>query len=167
MRSIFVLPSPRPQTPVKYSHTLLVIFTSALFPPGCGATGSTPTPEANPVPTISSVLPSTIIAGATAPTLMINGGGFIQSSTVQWNQSNRTPTFVSSTQLQVALTAADVALGGTLQIVVVNPAPGGGASSAATFTISNPAPQISGISPSTVSTIDSGSMVTVTGTGFV
>jgi hypothetical protein len=164
-----VLPSPRLQTPAKYSHAFLVIFMSALLLTGCGAVGSSPTttPEANPVPTVSSVSPSTIIAGAMASTLTINGGGFIQSSTVQWNQSNRTTTFVSSTQLQVALTVADLALGETAQIVIVNPAPGGGASSAVTFTINNPAPQISGISPSTVSTIDGGSTVTVTGTGFV
>jgi len=78
-------------------------------------------------------------AGAAATTVAVNGSGFIQSSIGQWNQSNRATTFVSSTQLQVMLTAADLAAGGTGQIVVVNPAPGGGASATATFTINNPA----------------------------
>ncbi len=164
-----MLPSPRLQTPSKYSHAFLVIFTSALLLTGCGAVGSspTPTPEANPVPTISSVSPSTIIAGAMASTLTINGGGFIQSSTVQWNQSNRTTTFVSSTQLQVALTVADLALGETAQIVIVNPAPGGGASSAVTFTINNPVPTISAVSPSTLIVGAMTSTITIDGGGFI
>ena len=166
-----MLPSHCSQSRTKFSHAILVILTSALLFSGCGVVGSAPTtappPEPNPVPTISSISPSTMIAGATPPTLTINGEGFIQSSLVQWNQSNRITTFVSSTELQVALTAADVAQAGTMQIAVLNPAPGGGASAATTFTINNPAPQISGISPSTVSTIDGGSTVTVTGTGFV
>jgi uncharacterized repeat protein (TIGR01451 family) len=164
-----VLPSTNPQTPAKYSHAFLVILTSALLLSGCGAVGSMPTstPEANPVPTISSVSPSTLIAGAMASTLTINGGGFIQSSTVQWNQSNRTPTFVSSTQLQVALTAVDLALGETAQIVVVNPAPGGGASSAAMFTINNPVPTIGSVSPSTIVAGAMASTITINGGGFI
>jgi hypothetical protein len=102
-----------------------------------------------------------------ASTLTINGGGFIQSSTVQWNQSNRPTTFVSSTQLQVALTVADLALGETAQIVIVNPAPGGGASSAVTFTINNPVPTISAVSPSTLIVGAMTSTVTIDGGGFI
>jgi uncharacterized repeat protein (TIGR01451 family) len=99
-------------------------------------------------------------------TVTIDGGGFIQNSSVQWNQINRTTTFVSSTQLQVALTPSDLAVGGTAQIVVANPAPGGGASSAATFTINNPAPQISGISPGAVAAGGPQFTLTVHGSGF-
>jgi trimeric autotransporter adhesin len=99
--------------------------------------------------------------------LTVTGSGFVQGSIAQWNQSNRTTTFVSSTQLQVALTAADISVGGTAQIVVVNPGPGGGSSSPFTFTINNPSPQVSGITPSTVTTMDGGRLITVAGSGFV
>ena len=121
----------------------------------------------NPSPQISGTSPSAVTTAAGAQLITITGTGFVQASAVQWNQSNRTTTFISSTQLQAALTAADLAVGETAQIVVVNPGPGGGASSPLTFTINNPSPQISGISPSTVTTVDGGRMVTVTGSGFV
>jgi uncharacterized repeat protein (TIGR01451 family) len=99
--------------------------------------------------------------------MVVNGTGFVQSSIVQWNQGNRTPTFVSSTQLQVTVTPADLASGELVQIVVVNPAPGGGTSTATTFTINNPAPQITGISPSPLTTAAAASTVTIIGSGFL
>jgi uncharacterized repeat protein (TIGR01451 family) len=107
------------------------------------------------------------MVGAGATSVTINGSGFLAASSVQWNQSSRTTTFVNSTELQVALTAADLAATGTGQIVVVNPAPGGGASNAASLAINNPSPQISQISPSSVTTLSAGSTVTITGSGFV
>ena len=151
----------------KNNHTTILLLTSTFLLCACGGGASAPPPQSNPVPTISSVSPSTVTASAGATTVTVNGSGFIPISTVQWNQSNRTTTFVSSTQLQVMLTAADLAAGGTGQIVVVNPTPGGGASGAATFTINNPAPQVSGVSPSTVTTMAVGSLVTITGSGFL
>jgi len=126
-----------------------------------------PPPPPNPVPAISSVTPSSVTAGASATTVTVNGSGFIQSSTVQWNQSSRATTFISSTELQITLTATDLAIAGTAQVAVVNTAPGGGTSSPAAFTINNPTPQVSGISPSTVTTAGGGSTMTVTGSGFV
>src|ERR1700737_963138 len=90
-----------------------LLFPALLLLSSCGVSTSAPTPPptSNPAPTISSLTPTNIVAGSTAVMLTVNGSGFVQSSTVQWNQSNRTPTFVSSTQLQVALTTAALALG--------------------------------------------------------
>src|SRR5204862_7826063 len=93
--------------------------------------------------------------------------GFVLTSKAQLNQSDRLTTFASSTQLQVALTAADLALGGSGQIVVNNPAPGGGSSNAGTLTIENPVPQVTSLSPPSVTTIDGGATLTVNGSGFV
>src|SRR5437588_1540184 len=151
----------------RYVSLALLLFTALLWFSACGGGNSTPAPPSNPMPMVSSLTPSSAIAGAAATTVTVNGSGFIESSVAQWNQASRTTTFVSSTQLQVAVTAADLANAGTAQVLVVNPAPGGGTSSAATFTINNPAPQISGISASTVTTISGGSTVTVSGSGFV
>jgi hypothetical protein len=67
--------------------------------------------------------------------LVVNGSGFVAASAVRWNGSTRTTTYVSSTELRAAILAADVAAAGTAQVTVFSPAPGGGASSAATFTI--------------------------------
>jgi len=52
-----------------------------------------------------------------------------------WGGSSRTTTFVSSNQLKANIGAADLVSAGKVAVTVVNPAPGGGASSAATFTV--------------------------------
>src|SRR5258706_10406091 len=149
-----------------------LLFSMLLLLAGCGAVSSSnstpsPTPTPNPSPSLTSVTPSSAPAGSASLMMVVNGTGFVQSSIVQWNQGNRTPTFVSSTQLQVTLTPADLASGELVQIVVVNPAPGGGTSTATTFTINNPAPQITGISPSPLTTAAAASTVTIIGSGFL
>jgi Tol biopolymer transport system component len=94
-----------------------------------------PTPTPNPAPSVGSVSPNGAPAGALAFTLTVNGSNFVSSSTVQWGGSSRTTAFVSSTQLQARISAADVATTEKVNVTVVNPAPGGGSSSAATFTV--------------------------------
>jgi hypothetical protein len=57
----------------------------------------------------------------------------VSTSTVQWGGSNRTTTFVSSTQVTAAIPAADIDSRGVTNITVVSPAPGGGTSNALPF----------------------------------
>jgi hypothetical protein len=96
----------------------------------------------NPVPVITSLNPSSANAGGTAFPLNLQGSGFVMGSQVQWNGSNRATTYLASTSITAAITASDIATQGSAQVIVVNPAPGGGTSNAMTFTI-NPAPVIS------------------------
>jgi len=111
---------------------------------GCGSgSGATPgptptpapTPTPNPTPSVSLISPSSTPAGAQAFTLTVNGSNFVSGSTVQWGGSSRTTTFISGTQLQAHITAADLATSGMVSVTVVNPAPGGGSSGTATFTV--------------------------------
>src|SRR5262249_43297393 len=104
------------------------------------ATSSTITvdPSFNPLPVVSSLSPSTAFAGGSAFTLIVNGSGFVASSIVRWNGANRPTTFVSANQLQAAIGAGDVAAAAVVQVSVLTPAPGGGASSGIAFTISPP-----------------------------
>ncbi len=134
---------------------------------GGGGGSTTPPPLNNPTPAISSLSPSTILAGSSATTLNINGTGFMSSSTVQWAGSSRSVTFVSSTQLQVAVSVADLAAAGSVTVIVTNPSPGGGVSNNATIAINNPAPAITSVSPNTATAGQDTATVTVTGTGFV
>jgi hypothetical protein len=92
--------------------------------PAPSTTEQAPSTQNNPMPSISSMSPSSATVGASSTTVTITGSGFVQGSTVEWNQSSRPTTFVSSTQLQVTVTAADLAASGTAQISVVNPSPG-------------------------------------------
>jgi hypothetical protein len=121
----------------------------------------------NPAPMVASILPSSASAGSVAFMLTVTGSGFVNGSQVQWGGANRSTTFISSTQITAAIPAADVAAAATAAVTVVNSAPGGGTSAAATFTINNPSPAIASLSPATVVSGASAISVTVTGTGFV
>ena len=123
------------------------------------------TAQNNPTPTLSSIAPSTAAVGSGAFTLTATGTKFIASSVVRWNGSNRTTTFVSSTKLQAQILATDIAATGTASVTVFNPTPGGGTSSAATFTITatNPAPTLTSINPTNV--VAGGAAFTLTATG--
>ena len=101
-----------------------------------------------PVPTIASLSPAITAAGSVGFTLTVNGSNFVLTSVVQWNGSNRSTAFVSSSQLTAQITAADIAAAAAATITVFNPAPGGGSSNLATFTITTaPGPTIIGLSP--------------------
>ena len=124
----------------------------------------------NPVPTISNISPANAAAGSGAFTLTVTGTNFISSSSVLFNGTARTTTFVSATQLTAAILAADVASTGTPLVVVSNPTPGGGPSNSVTFTItapSNPVPTVTALSPTSVAAGSAGFTLTVTGTNFV
>ena len=137
--------------------------------PGGGTSGAATFTINNPMPTITAITPSTAVAGGPGFTLTITGTNFVSGSVVRWNGSDRTTTFVSGTQLTAAIPASDIAAAGTANVTVFNPAPGGGTSGAATFTIqtSNPAPAISSVSPDLISVGDSDVILTVTGSNFV
>lgn len=102
-------------------------------------------PSSNPGPKLSSIAPAntpldTVPSGGF---VVLTGSGFVPGSTVEFNgtpylpgTTNPRPVgYVSSTQLTVAVVAADVNSGATIAVTVVNPTPGGGASSAVNFTV--------------------------------
>jgi hypothetical protein len=124
----------------------------------------------NPVPTITSLSPTSVTAGPAAFTLTVNGTNFVSNSAVQWNGSNRTTTFMSSTQLTAAITAADIASAGTASVTVLNPSSGGGTSNSVSFTITqsnNSVPVVTSLSPTSVTAGGAAFTLTVNGTKFV
>ena len=89
----------------------------------------------NPVPQISSISPSSKVAGSAQFTMTINGSNFIAGSTVQVNGSARSTGLISSSQLTATILASDITTAGTKNITVTNPTPGGGTSNLQTFTV--------------------------------
>src|SRR5581483_5225116 len=89
----------------------------------------------NPQPSITSLSPATVYSSSGPFTLTVNGSGFTSSSVVQWNGAARPTTFLSGSQLQAAISGADVASPGSAQVKVFTPAPGGGSSESLTLTI--------------------------------
>jgi len=135
--------------------------------PGGGASNALTFTVKNAVPHETSLMPSSAIAGAAAFTITVNGSNFISASTVKWNASARTTTFVSNTQLKAAITSNDIAKAATAKVTVANPAPGGGTSAALTFTIDNPAPGLTSLSPSSATAGGATFTLTVNGSNFV
>jgi hypothetical protein len=129
---------------------------------GCGGSSAyqPPGPTPNPVPAINALSPSSASTGTAAFTLQVNGTNFVPASVVQWNGSSRTTSYGSVAQLTAAITAADIATAGIASVTVVNPSPGGGTSAAANFTINDPVPSITSLSPP--SSVAGGSAFTLT-----
>jgi uncharacterized repeat protein (TIGR03803 family) len=123
----------------------------------------------NPVPSITSLLPNSLVAGATPQTLTIIGTGFLPSSSVTFNGVAHTPAYVSASQLTISLTSADLVTAGSYPVVVTNPAPGGGSSVAIDFTVSptNPVPAITSLSPASLAVGATPQALTINGTGFL
>jgi len=85
----------------------------------------------NPLPTVANVVPNTATRGGPAFTLTANGSDFLANSSVQWNGSAPTTSFVSSTQVTAQIFADDISVAGTDNITVSNPARGVGTSGSA------------------------------------
>ena len=99
--------------------------------------------QSNPVPFVNQPLvPDSAVPGGKAFTLTVNGTGFVQGSTVNWNNSPLATKFVTSSQLTASIPAGKIGKPATATITVFNPNPGGGTSNAVYFTIIKPAPAI-------------------------
>ncbi len=75
-------------------------------------------------PFINNVSPTSIVAGTASEQLLVNGQNFAAGAKLQWNGTNIPATYVSSSQLQVQLTTAELATAGIIQLAVSNPSPG-------------------------------------------
>jgi uncharacterized protein (TIGR03437 family) len=138
-------------------------------PPGGGVSGAVNVTVENPAPVVSSLSPASALVGGSDFQLTVNGSGFVTGSTVLWNGSPRSTTFVSRNQLRASITATDISLATTSQVSVFNPVPGGGTSGSSTFTavVPTPTPSLSSISPNTATAGSGAFTLTVNGNGFV
>ena len=166
-------------------EVLAVVPASAVASPGSYAvTATNPTPgggtsnaltftvtgTGNPTPAITTLQPASASAGGAAFTLTVNGTNFLNSSTVQFNGSARTTTYISATRLTASILAGDISKTGTASVTITNPSPGGGTSNAVSFTISaanNPVPAIVTLQPASVTAGSGALTLTVNGTGFI
>lgn len=135
---------------------------------------SSSTPPFNATPIITGLFPSNITVGSQNFTIFITGTGLIANSKgvsfAYWNGLPRSSNLnINTGQLAVSIFASDVASIGLAQITVVNPPPGGGTSSASTFTIvaTQPnGPAISSVSPTSASLNGQAFTLNVTGINF-
>jgi len=88
--------------------------------------------ESSSAPILKSLSPSSKDAGGPAFTLIVKGSLFQASSSVNWNSSPLTTTYVSTTELKAAVPASLIAQPGTAAVTV---ATGASVSNSKTFTI--------------------------------
>jgi len=133
----------------------------------------------NPAPTTTKLSPPGVQAGSGALALTITGANFVPRSTVLvtttgGSTTTLTPSAVSSdgTQLTVTIPAVAIATVWTLQVAVVNAAPGGGASNpqplfvtAAHAAVSSESVSITGTATTGGAGPNSAGSVTVSGSG--
>ena len=121
----------------------------------------------NPVPTIASVSPASVTAGAGNTTLDIKGTNFVPSAVVTWNGAALAASFVSNGELTAVLPAADLTTNSQNSVAVQNPAPGGGLSTGIAFAVDDPVPTIASVSPASVTAGAGTTTLDVKGTNFV
>ena len=137
---------------------------TAINPTPGGGTSSAALEIDNPLPTITSVSPTTVQTGSSAKTIIVSGTGFVRGTVVQVNGTPRLTTYSAPSYVSVSLTAADFASQGSISIIAVNPAPGGGSSAAASIAVNNALLGPITLTPSTV-TQGASTPVTITVTG--
>src|SRR5260370_13831685 len=137
------------------NHTLTAVATDTSGNPATSASVVVVVNNAVPAPSITSLNPTSGVAGASIAIEGANFGATQGTSTITFNGTAATPTSWSATSI-----AAPLPAGATTGNVVV--AVGGVASNGVTFTVVA-APSITGLSPTSAAV---GTSVTITGTNF-
>src|SRR5580698_6974394 len=131
------------------------------------ATVFTINPVPSSAPTVTSMNPSTAIAGAAGLVLNLTGTNFVSQSTVFVNNASRNTTYFSSTALQADLQSTDLLTPGPVSIKVENPLPGGGGSTPVSLYVQTANPTISAVAPTSALAGATSATLSITGTGFL
>lgn len=137
--------------------------------PAGGTSGNQTFTVQNPAPTLTAIAPTT---GERLQTLNVvfTGTGFlagVSSVNVGAGVTVNSTTVNSSTQITANVTIDGAASTGARNFSVTNVGPGGGTSAVQTFTVTNPAPTLTSVSPAAGVQGQSAMQVVLTGTGFV
>jgi hypothetical protein len=156
-------------TSADFAAAGILSITAVNSTPGGGTSAAISLPVVNPPVGPIHLSPSSLLVGSTsAATITVTGTGFVPASVVVVGGSTRTTTYVNATTLTFSATVADQAVVGTLPVSVMNPAPGGGYSSAVALSIvAQPAtPVIASISPTSAIVGSAATSIEIIGTGF-
>ncbi len=158
------IPAAQLAGPMAGSHNVTVVNPA----PGGGTSGAVSFTVTNPsVVSITTVTPSTAITGAANTPIAIVGAGFVGVSAVSFNGTTITSTYVDGTHLNAVIPASLLVAAGNFNVVVTNPAPGGGVSAPSNFQVQNPLPTLASLTPNTAFYNASDKTITLNGTGFV
>ncbi len=120
----------------------------------------------NPMPVLTGINPASKYVGDQEFLMTLTGSSFIVNSRVRLNGADRPTTYKSATTLEAIIPASDMQVAGVCSIEVFNPGPGGGRSNRQPFTVQNPVPVTTGLSPNEKFAGESGFTLTVGGSHF-
>ncbi len=149
-----------PITPGPYAFTLTATDSSA---PAQTASQSFSGTIAALGASIAAVSPSSRPAGSGPFILTVNGSGFQNGATVNWNGTPEPTTFMSATQLTASIPPSAITAAGSASISVTNP--GASASAAVSFTI-DALPAIASLAPTSATAAGAAFTLTVNGSNF-
>ena len=129
-------------------HLFPIVFL-ALSMANCGGGGSSSSTTVLPgtSPTIISINPSTVLAGADAFTLTVNGNNFASGAKIRLNGLERPTTFISPLQVKADVPMSDVAAAGSVKVMVANPPPNEKLSNEVNLAVNNPVPVLTSCNP--------------------
>jgi outer membrane protein assembly factor BamB len=119
-----------------------------------------------PVPTLTSVSPSSVPAYSTGITLTLTGTGFTTSTVVLINNFVVPSAYVSSKKITIGPTTFSYTPGTTLSLTVEDPASGNVPSSGVTLNFTPPIPVATSLAPATVIAAQGALSLTVSGQYF-
>lgn len=119
-----------------------------------------------PAPTLTTLSPSSVMAGGGGFTLTALGSGFTSSSQLLWNGVAKATTYLSAGQITAQIDAADVASPGNIPVTVSNGSTSAGPSNALTFTVQAPVFSITSLSPASARVGGADFTLTVNGALF-
>ena len=116
-------------------------------------------------PLLTSLDPSSAIGGGPALALSVHGDDFEDGAVVRWNGDSRPTTFISGQELLAEVSATDLETRRPVWITVRNA--NGGVSNALMFTVYDPPPALTSLSPGQATIGDPGFTLTLTGSNFL
>jgi hypothetical protein len=117
---------------------------------------------------ITSLQPSSALAGSSGFTLTVNGSGFTTLNRVFWDSTQLTTTFVSATQLTASVTSSLLSSPGVFSVRVRQSLLTATFTNSINFTVlSNPVPIVTSYSPVSLAAASSNATLTVTGSSFI
>ncbi|MFO0737673.1 MAG: IPT/TIG domain-containing protein [Labilithrix sp.] len=134
--------------------------------PGGGVTADIAFTISNPNSVITSVTPPSTLINTAGVSITVKGTGFVSNSKVLFNGTEVPTTQQASDSLVATVPADQLTTAGNKNITVNTPPPGGGLSSAATFTVNYPVPTVTKVEPLTAPAGGSPVDVAITGSKF-
>ncbi|MFK7804742.1 MAG: IPT/TIG domain-containing protein [Anaerolineae bacterium] len=92
----------------------------------------------NRAPTVSGLTPNKVENGQSGLSVSVLGSNFLVDSEVMWGGTLIESTFVSQSEMQLSLTAEQLAVARIVGVIVINSEPGGGSSNRVEFEITSP-----------------------------